>query len=173
MNHTVRMMSRVELNMLAQEFLAFEAKLLDERRFREWFALLDDSFVYHVPLREARMSFADEVPSEGYRIHDTKSHIENRIKRLESGAAWSETPPSRTLRVVGSVLVREGDSNDLISVESALLLYRQRGTEQMGDVLAVRRNDVLRLNSEGLMLYRRNALIADTTLLTPNLGVFL
>lgn len=33
---------------LAQYFLAHEARLLDERRFREWFALLDDAIDYRV-----------------------------------------------------------------------------------------------------------------------------
>src|SRR5213076_486642 len=89
---------------IAQQFLAWEAKLLDERRFRDWFALIDDGIEYIVPIRIAKFAYADEVAT-GHRIYDNKELIEVRIKRLECGAAWAETPPSRTLRVVGSVLV--------------------------------------------------------------------
>lgn len=165
--------SRLEMHLLAQEFLATETKLLDERRFREWFALLDDDIVYHVPLRQARLEFDKEVPAGAFRILDTKSHIETRIKRLESGAAWAETPPSRTLRVVGSLIVETTDRPDVIVAESALLLYRQRGHDDRGDVIPVRRRDHLRLTPAGVRLLRRDALITEAVLTTPNLGVFL
>lgn len=165
--------SKLELTLLAQEFLANEAKLLDERRFREWFALLDDEIVYHVPLRQAKMEFADEVPPGAYRILDHKSHIETRIKRIESGAAWAETPPSRTLRVVGSLMVEATERADVIVAESAMLIYRQRGHDDRGDVIPVRRRDQLKLTSSGVRLLRRDALITEAVLTTPNLGIFL
>ena len=164
--------SKLELTLLAQEFLGVEAKLLDERRFREWYALLDDDIVYHVPLRQARMAFEDEVPPGAYRLCDTKRHIETRLKRIESGAAWAETPPSRTLRLVGSLLVETTDRPDVIVAESALLIYRQRGHDDRGDVIPVRRRDELRLTSAGVRLLRRDALITEAVLTTPNLGIF-
>jgi 3-phenylpropionate/cinnamic acid dioxygenase small subunit len=170
---TTEGISKLELTLLAQEFLAKEAKLLDERRFRDWYELLDDEIVYHVPLRQARLRFEDEVPPGAYRILDTKKHIETRIKRLESGAAWAETPPSRTLRVVGSLLVEAGDRPDVLVAENALLLYRQRGHGQPGDVIPVRRRDQLRLTPAGLRLLHRDALLVEAVLTTPNLGVFL
>jgi 3-phenylpropionate/cinnamic acid dioxygenase small subunit len=166
-------LSRPELVLVAQDFLAHEAKLLDERRFRDWYELLDDAIVYHVPLRQARLAFEDEVPPGAYRILDTKKHIETRIKRLESGAAWAETPPSRTLRLVGSLLVTAGDRPDVIVAESAMLMYRQRGHGDKGDVIPVRRRDQLRLTTAGVRLLRRDALITEAVLTTPNLGVFL
>lgn len=165
--------SKLELNLIAQEFLALEAKLLDERRFRDWYALLDDELVYHIPLRQARLEFKDEIPPGAYRILDSKKHVETRIKRIESGAAWAETPPSRTVRVVGSVLVEVGEQPDVLIAENALFLYRQRGQDEHGDVIAVRRRDQLRLTAQGVRLLRRDALIAEATLSTPNLGVFI
>lgn len=170
---TTEGLSRLELTLLAQEFLATEAKLLDERRFRDWYELLDDEIVYHVPLRQARLAFGDEVPAGAYRILDSKKHIETRIKRLESGAAWAETPPSRTLRLVGSLLAEPGERKDVIVAENALLMYRQRGHDERGDVIPVRRRDQLRLTPAGLRLLRRDALITEAVLTTPNLGVFL
>jgi 3-phenylpropionate/cinnamic acid dioxygenase small subunit len=166
-------LSKLELTLIAQEFLATEARLLDARRFRDWYELLDDAIVYHVPLREARLHLADEIPPGAYRLLDSKKHIETRIKRLESGAAWAETPPSRTLRVVGSLIVTATDRPDVLVAENALLLYRQRGHGQPGDVIPVRRRDELRLTVGGARLLRRDALLTEAVLTTPNLGVFL
>lgn len=157
---------------VAQSFLAREAKLLDERRFEDWFAMIDDAIVYHVPIRVARLAYGDEFPEGAYRIRDDKGLIRVRIDRLQSGHAWAETPPSRTLRVVGSVIA-EAIGDDRIAVESAMLLYRQRGHEAPGEVIPVRREDELRLTAEGPKLVRRTARITEVVLSTPNLGVFL
>ncbi|MNE83027.1 Biphenyl dioxygenase subunit beta [compost metagenome] len=82
-------------------------------------------------------------------------------------------PPSRTLRVVGSLLVEPGEHADEIAVISAMILYRQRGHDDVGDVIPVRRHDVLRITDAGVKLLKRKALITETVLHTPNLGVFL
>lgn len=158
---------------LAQYFLSFEAKLLDERRFREWFALLDDQIDYQVPIRVARRSFEDECADGGYRILDTKGLIGIRINRLESGADWAEIPPSRTLRVVGSLIVERTEQLDVIAVESAMIVSRQRGHDEKADVIPVRRYDLLRLTSDGPRLLKRKALLTEVVLTTPNLGIFL
>src|SRR5574337_630461 len=158
---------------LAQYFLSHEARLLDERRFRERFALLDDEIDYQVPIRVARRAFDDECKDGGFRIVDTKELIGVRINRLESGADWAETPPSRTLRVVGSLIVERTDQPDVLSVESALIVSRQRGHDERADVIPVRRYDLLRLTSEGPRLLKRRALLTEVVLTTPNLGIFL
>jgi 3-phenylpropionate/cinnamic acid dioxygenase small subunit len=157
----------------AQMFLSREARLLDERRFREWFSLLDDAIEYSAPIREARIAFEDEVPPGAFRILDNRDLIEVRIKRNESGAAWAETPPSRTLRLVGSLIVEETNQVDVIAVESALIVYRQRGHDERGDIIPVRRKDLLRLTANGPRLLKRTALLTEAVLNTPNLGVFL
>lgn len=164
--------SNFELTMMAQEFLAREAKILDERRFWDWYELLDDGLSYNVPIRQSRMDFGDEVEADSYRIRDSKRHILVRLKRIDSGAGWSETPPSRTLRVVGSVLAERTDRDDVIAVESALLLFRQRGHDERGDVIPVRRQDRLLVTKDGLRLLSRTALLTEAVLTTPNLGVF-
>ncbi len=166
-------MSRAELLALAQEFLAWEAKLLDDRRFDDWYQLLDDELLYEVPLNIARQLKAEEISATGYRIRDAKSHIKVRIDRLSTGHAWAETPVSRTLRLVGSVLAECTEQPGVIAVESALMLYRQRGHDEPGETIPVRRRDLLRLDGDQLRLLKRRAVITEVTLSTPNLGVFL
>jgi len=165
-------MTNQEAYFIAQSFLAREAKLLDERRFDEWFELLDDDIVYHVPIREARIDYADEHAGGGYRIRDNKALLRIRVERNKSGFAWAETPPSRTTRVVGSIIAEPGEDGTL-RVESAMLMYRQRGHDAPGEVVPVRRQDVLKLTAGGPRLLRRDAFIAEVVLTTNNLGVFL
>jgi N,N-dimethyl phenylurea N-demethylase beta subunit len=161
-----------ETFLIAQTFLAREAKLLDERRFEEWFATLDDELSYTVPIRQAKLAYGDEHQAGAYRISDDKGLIRVRIDRLLSGHAWAEVPPSRTLRLVGSVIA-ERVADDRIAVDSAMILYRQRGHDNLGDVVPVRREDELRLTADGPRLLKRTAFIAEVVLSTPNLGVFL
>lgn len=173
MSQPVSLHTRAEMREIATEFLAREALMLDERRFRDWFAVLDEQIQYEVPVRIAMRDYADEFPEGAYRISDARLHIENRIRRLESDHAWAEVPPSRTLRVVGSILVEATENPEVISVISAMILYRQRGSDDLGDVIPVRRHDLLKLTADGVKLLKRRALITETVLHTPNLGVFL
>ena len=165
-------MDKATAFLIAQEFLAREAKLLDERRFDEWFEMLDDEIVYHIPIREARIDYDKEWTDGAYRVRDDKGLIKVRIDRLKSGHAWAETPPSRTLRVVGSVLA-ESQGADEIAVESALLIYRQRGHDAPGEVVPARRQDVLRVSKGKVTLLRRTARITEVLLTTPNLNIFI
>ena len=165
-------MTDADAHFVASRFLAQEAKFLDERRFEEWFDLLDDEIVYEVPIRISKLNFMDETAGKGHFIYDTKSRLRIRINRLNCGDCWSETPPSRTVRVVGSVMINRTDQAGVLEADSTLLLYRQRGDEN-GDLIAARRADLIRIGEKGPALLRRRALITDTSLRTPNLGVFL
>ena len=162
----------IERFLFATRFLAREAKLLDERRFDEWLTMIDDAVVFEVPVRQARMEFADEFVAGAFRLRDDMAVVKLRIERLRSGHAWAETPPSRTVRVVGSILVEPTDTSDVVAVESAMLFYRQRGHAE-GDLIPVRRSDTIRMTPNGGVLLSRRSVIPDTVLQTPNLGVFL
>ncbi|TCB41734.1 phenylpropionate dioxygenase [Acinetobacter terrestris] len=154
-------------------FLSNEALLLDQRRFDEWFALLDDEIVYEVPLRIGMSNYKDEFPGEAYRILDKKAHIKTRIDRMATGQAWAEVPPSRTLRLIGSIMIEATEQADVVQVHSAVIMYRQRGHDEAGDVIPYRRLDTLKLTAQGIQLLKRKAILTDAVLRTPNLGVFL
>lgn len=158
---------------LAADFLAREAMLLDERRFWDWFEMLDERIVYEIPVRTVTELGRDEFVPGSFRMRDDKGMIQTRIKRLFTGSAWAEDPPSRTVRSVGSVLVEPTDDPDVVAVHSALLLYRHRAQDEHGDLIAARRRDRIRLTDQGPRLLARTVILADTVLTTPNLAVFL
>lgn len=158
---------------LAAQFLAHEARLLDEGRDEEWLDLLDDDLLYTIPIRQAALPQTDEVNRSAWRVRDTKAHVVTRVRRGDKGHAYSEVPPSRTARVVGSVEVAPTGAADVIAVCSTLLVYRQRGIDVHFDLIPARRNDLLRLTPDGPRLLSREVILTETTLKTPNLGVFL
>ncbi|MFJ9381306.1 aromatic-ring-hydroxylating dioxygenase subunit beta [Streptomyces sp. NPDC101455] len=165
--------SDAELRAAVTQFLAHEARLLDEGREEEWYELLDDDLVYELPVRRATEPRANEIDRTAWRFRDTKAHVRTRLDRLNTGIAYSEIPPSRTLRLVGSVEVEATDRPDVVRVYSALLVYRQRGIDPHFDLIPVRRTDLLRLAPEGVRLLSREIVPTETSLATPNLGVFL
>jgi 3-phenylpropionate/cinnamic acid dioxygenase small subunit len=155
------------------EFLGLEAQLLDEGREEEWFELLDDDLLYEIPVRQATEPRSKELSAAAWRVHDTKAQIRIRISRLNTGHAYSEVPPSRTLRVVGSIRAEQTDDPDVLKVRSALLLYRQRGIDPYFHLIPARREDLIRYTPAGLRLLARKIILTETSLETSNLGVFL
>ncbi|MGW1976585.1 aromatic-ring-hydroxylating dioxygenase subunit beta [Streptomyces sp. NPDC001889] len=154
-------------------FLATEARLLDEGREEEWFKLLADDLLYTIPIRQAAEPRSAEVDRKAFRLRDTKADIRLRLNRLATNHAYSEVPPSRTMRLVGSVTVTTGQWHGLLEVSSALLLYRQRGIDPHFDLIPCRRNDILRRWEGNLTLVSREVILTETSLATPNLGVLL
>jgi N,N-dimethyl phenylurea N-demethylase beta subunit len=165
-------MDPIQLRDTASQFLATEAMLLDEGRFEEWFALLDDDLEYLVPIRVGANTRAEEMAGGGYRQRDSKQLIRQRIDRLRSGAAYSESPPSRTVRSVSAVCLLS-ETDNVASISSTLIVYRHRGNDLVGDAIHARRNDRLRLTATGPLLLSRSVILAEVSLSTPNLGIFL
>lgn len=168
-------MSSLELWHDVQQFLFREARLLDERRFKEWVELFADDAVYWAPVlanrvgREARL----EVSKYGEAAHfeDDKESLRGRVKRFDTGMAWAETPPSRTRHLVSNVEVEPGRSSDEVRVRSAFLVYRTH-LETDEEIYGGARNDFLRSENGGWRIARREIRLDQATILGKNLGIF-
>jgi 3-phenylpropionate/cinnamic acid dioxygenase small subunit len=100
-----------------------EARLLDDRRFEDWLALYAEECVVWVPAAERPGDPRREVAI----YFDDRRRLEDRIFRLGTGKAWSQVPPSRTVRMVANVEVfRAGEK---LMVRSNLLLTEFRAGE--------------------------------------------
>lgn len=165
-------MKQPELRDAVTQFLAMESALLDGGRFEEWFDLLDDDLSYEVPIRLSADRREDEMAAGGYRLQDTKEHVRVRIKRLASGNAYAEMPPSRTVRSVSLIYIA-GAADGIVDVSSALIVYRHRGDDALGDTIHARREDRLRILPDGPRLLSRRVILASVVLPTANLGIFL
>ena len=82
-------------------FLIHEARLLDERRFREWMELFTDDGTYWVPAVPNQSSPFDQASL----FYDDRDLMKTRIDRLEHPRIHIQTPPSRTAHIIGNVTV--------------------------------------------------------------------
>lgn len=158
------------------QFLYVEARLLDEIRLKEWGATLAEDLIYTAPLRETRpvSQQAASVVRTMQHYHDDWRSVMGRIVRLTgTKSAWAEDPPSRTRRLVTNVLVEETDKPQEYSVRSYLLVTRSRFNFDEFDLISAERRDVLRVDGESFKLARREILLDQAVLGTPNLAIFL
>ena len=157
-------------------FLYEEAMLLDNLRLEEWGERLATDLVYTAPLRHTRWGVDHEKSyiRTVQHFHDNYRSILGRIMRLTGKSAWAEDPPSRTRRLITNVLVQQGASENEYAVTSYLMMTRSRFSDEHVDVISCERRDVIRREDSGeLKLARREALLDQSVLGTPNLAVFL
>lgn len=158
------------------QFLYVEARLLDETRLKEWGDTLAQDLIYTAPLRETRpvSQQAASVVRTMQHYHDDWRSVMGRIMRLTgTKSAWAEDPPSRTRRLVTNVLVEATDKPDEYSVRSYLLVTRSRFNFDEFDLISAERRDVLRVDGDSFKLARREILLDQAVLGTPNLAIFL
>jgi 3-phenylpropionate/cinnamic acid dioxygenase small subunit len=77
-------------------FVRFEARLLDEKRFDEWYALFTDDAYYWVPAVHGQKS----PLTENSLAYEDKLLLQLRLERLKSPLAYSQKPASRCLHVL-------------------------------------------------------------------------
>lgn len=115
--------------MNAIDFVAHEARLVDEQRFDEWLALFTEDGRYWVPLRgaaqaegEAHVSLADE------------DHLllQLRVQRLKNPKAHSQHPRSRCQHVLQpSQVVAANDAAGTCELRTPFLYIESRGARQV------------------------------------------
>lgn len=168
----------LELHHEISQFLYREARLLDSRQFDEWLAMIAEDVRYVAPVRLARMPREERKEFEpvggGAHFDESKADLAQRVRKVNTGRAWSEVPASRTRHLVTNVEVESAEGSTY-HVNSHFLVYRTRSATYQ-DQFAGARRDVLRRRSEAfcdLELVERTILLDQTVLLGNNLSVFL
>lgn len=157
------------------EFLYEEAELLDGIRLQEWAARLAPDLLYSAPLRLTRTTAdqASSVVRTTQHFHDDWRSVMGRVMRLSGKSAWAEDPPSRTRRLVTNVRVRTTATAGEYAVRSYLLVTRSRFDFDDFDFISGERHDLLRADGDSFKLARREVILDQAVLGTPNLAVFL
>jgi 3-phenylpropionate/cinnamic acid dioxygenase small subunit len=158
-----------------EQFLYFEAELLDDRRFSDWLSLCADDIHYWMPLRRNRLTRdrdrENSVVGEQAHFDENKRALGWRVAQLNTNMHWSEAPPSRTRHLVSNVRVTPGEAPDTYAVRSNFLCYRNRLEEDV-DIWAGERQDVVRrVGDRQWQLARRTILLDQNVILSPNLSV--
>ena len=165
-----------ELQQEIEQFLYRESRILDDRRYEEWYELLADDLHYFMPTRYNRLKReADKefsAPDEAAFFDEDKGSIAMRIRRLNTGMAWAEDPPSRTRHMVSNVVIRPM-ANDEYEVDCYYMLYRSR-LEREVEIFVGMRHDRLRRADKpaGFQVARRVIILDQTILLARNLSFF-
>lgn len=185
----------LETHHSVSQFLYWEARLLDERRFKEWLELFTDDCRYWMPTRRNRLRAGadeswrveDELEDEnglGF-FDDNKASLGRRVARLYTGMAWAEDPPSRTRHLIGNVEVEptedgeDGDDKEdgekgALLARSSFILFRSRNEGLAGDedLFTGCREDVLRRQGESFRIAARRIVPDFVTINAQNLSMF-
>ncbi len=158
------------------EFLYDEAEMLDSLQLGQWGETLARDIEYNLPIRltrPARMQDQTVVRTVQH-MHDSYASLMVRIMRItDTKSAWGEDPPSRTKRIVSTVRVYKTDKDNEYKVQSYLLVTRSRFDFDDFDLIPCERHDILRKEGSQLKLARREIIVDQTVIGTPNLGIFL
>jgi 3-phenylpropionate/cinnamic acid dioxygenase small subunit len=170
-----------------EQFLYWEARLLDECKFQDWLNLLTEDIRYWMPVMSRRYAASSKsiiiLDPDHYEerefskenelalMDETKESLARRISRLDTGMAWAEDPPSRTCRIIANVGVCEGDSESEMIVYSNFILYRTRG-ELEQDFYVGSRQDVLRSIGGDWRISYRKIIVPQNVLSAKNASNF-
>lgn len=158
-----------------EQFLLREARLLDDECWDDWLRTLSEAIHYWMPGIENRRR---EDRSGPYTLEhmaffdDGIRELQRRVSRFKQPSAWAENPPTRNVHLVSNIEVYPGDAPGEYRAYSCFINVRSRGLDEQSQITG-RREDVLRVEADGLKLLKRKILIPNAMLLCKNINTFL
>jgi 3-phenylpropionate/cinnamic acid dioxygenase small subunit len=168
-----------------EAFYHREARLLDNRQYKQWLALVSEDIQYRLPSRvnvqvdnrqrgeeqmigvERELEGADSM---GCPIREENYiHLMVRVERAYKINSWSENPPARTRRIVGNVelMARDGDEYSVLS--NFHLHYVRPGSASF--LYAGQRRDILLAAGDGYKIRQREVILDYADIALPTLGL--
>jgi benzoate/toluate 1,2-dioxygenase beta subunit len=133
-----------------ETFLYEEARLLDERRFRDWMALFAEDGTYWVPATANQESPFNQVSL----FYDDRTLMKTRVDRLEHPRIHIQTPPSRTAHLLGNVILDAADdAMGEYTVSSTVIMVEYRDEQQR--IFAGRQIHRLRRAADGFRIVQK------------------
>ncbi len=137
-----------------EDFLYYEAALLDDWKLKEWEALLTDDAAYYVPPND---ELAGDHRHTLFLIADDRERIRQRVIRVLDPNCHAEYPKSRTRRMISNVRILDIDG-DLVMVAANFVCYRFRRHERIREYVGSYRY-VLRRTNESFRIKERRVMI--------------
>lgn len=168
-----------------EQFYYREARLLDDRKFQQWLALLTEDIRYTVPVRhsptldvseretEVFLSTENDISQGLAPPHRDENFLTLSIRVMRSFKAnsWTDNPPARTRRFISNVEVQPHDEPDSFQVYSNLMLSYSRHRND-NYLYTAQRDDMLRLVDGNFRIARRTVIIDWNVVTAPSLGLF-
>ena len=168
-----------------ERFYHHEARLLDNRQYQQWLALVSPDIHYLVPSRtnlmvDNRQRGSEEMISVERELEGADSlgcpvrdesyvHLMIRVERAYKINSWSENPPARTRRIVGNIEAMSRDGDDWQVLSNFHLFYSRPGSANC--LYSGQRRDTLREAGEGFQLLRREVVLDYADIEYPTLGL--
>jgi p-cumate 2,3-dioxygenase beta subunit len=144
-----------------EDFLYYEAALLDEWRLEEWLDLFTADAVYEIPATDLPSHVESDTSRTFALVYDRRTLLEQRVIRLKKPTAHAEFPHSRTRRLLSNVRIL-GAADDEVMATANFIVFRGRNGR---DVFYVGRYEyVLRRSSDGLKIRHRKAVLDQESL---------
>jgi 3-phenylpropionate/cinnamic acid dioxygenase small subunit len=149
-------------------FVKREARLIDEKRFDEWYELFAEDGHYWVPAAPAQ---ADPLLHNSLAYED-KLLLKLRVERLKSDRAFSLRPASRSLHVLQEPEVEKRDESRAEYLTRTPFLYTEtRGDDSQRYAATALHTLVFSAGSLRIKLKRVDILNCDAAL--PSIQLFL
>jgi 3-phenylpropionate/cinnamic acid dioxygenase small subunit len=163
-----------------EDFLYWEADLLDQRMFREWLDLLAEDLVYFMPIRR-NVKFGQHAEQENTRqgegiswFDEDKWTLGKRVEQILTGVHYAEEPLSRVTHMVSNVRLLEVapsvEDPGQVVVGCRFLVYQNR-VEYETNTFVGRRVDTLRREGGSWLIARRELILEQNVLLAKNLSI--
>jgi len=128
------------------QFYYKEARLLDERCFQQWFALVDESIEYSMPSRFVPQPDPEKQDTEAFLSteleleradggkgcplrHDHYLETFARTFRAYKPNAWAESPAPRTRRFISNIEVESLGNDEYRVYSNFQMFYSHRGAD--------------------------------------------
>ena len=101
--------------------------MLDERRFEDWLALFTADATSWVPSEPGQ---ADPLETISL-IYDDRRLLETRVRRLRHPAIHAQTPPSRTTRLIGNVIIAPASAGAIAATSTFQMVEYRRDKQRL------------------------------------------
>ncbi|MBP1169709.1 MULTISPECIES: aromatic-ring-hydroxylating dioxygenase subunit beta [unclassified Paenibacillus] len=145
-----------------EDFLIYEAHLLDEGRMNEWLDLFTEDCMYWLPCNTE----SHDPMVETSLIFDDRKALEDRVWRLSSPVAYSQVPRSRTIHVIGNIRIVSADTSTLV-VQSNVVISEVRLNEQ--HIFSGKGEHQLKRNDNGWKIHTKKVALLNNNLPLRNL----
>jgi 3-phenylpropionate/cinnamic acid dioxygenase small subunit len=157
--------------MNAEEIIRFvirEARLLDEKRFDDWYELFTDDGVYWVPLTPGQ---PDPLQHNSLAYED-KLLLKLRVERLKSPRAFSQQPASRCHHLLQTPEIEKMDEAKGEVLTRTQMIYTETRGDESQRYAATAWHSLVRINNKLLIKLKRiDILNSDAAL--PSIQLFL
>ncbi|MBB3047204.1 3-phenylpropionate/cinnamic acid dioxygenase small subunit [Litorivivens lipolytica] len=180
-------MSALERQYQVEQFYYREARLLDNREYQSWLALIHPEIRYSMPGRSNPMvnnrergqqdMISVERELEGLDSNGLPIRDENyailwlRVDRAYKMNSWAENPPARTRRIIGNIEILDDDGDTLQVVSNFHLFYARPGLRDF--FYAGQRRDTLIRQDSSFQIRCREIVMDMADINVPTLGLLL